>query len=76
MKSNLRLLVGLLLLAGLWTGCSDTNFGPRAEANIGEEVVGVSDELMPEELALVKSGEAEAEADALSASNPDVLENP
>ena len=83
MKSYLRLLAGLLMLAGLEAGCSDSNGSPLADMgdgdmNVAEEVVAegvvVSDELTPQEFALVRSGEVEAEAE--SASRPDTQEEP
>ena len=62
MKSHRLFLAGLFLLAGLWTGCSSAN-GSSPQANnlpVEDTLVAVSDELTPEELALVASGEAEA----------------
>lgn len=56
-------LVALCLFAGLSIGCSASDNGPFANNTIEEKVAAVSDELTPEETALVALGESEPEAD-------------
>ncbi len=54
--------VALCLFAGLLTGCSVSESGSFADNPIEESVANISDELTPEESALVDLGESEGEA--------------
>lgn len=67
MRRDFLFSAGLLLIAGLSTGCSGSGSG-SVEAE--ERVAAVSDKLTPEESALIASGEAEAG----STSHPAALE--
>ncbi len=55
-------LMALCLLAGLGTGCTNSDAGPRAESVAEDTLTKVSDELTPDESALVAAAEAEASA--------------
>lgn len=61
LNPNRLFLAGLSLVAVLWTGCSSSDISPVAEAGFADTVVEASDELRPEESALVDSAEAEGE---------------
>ena len=54
-------LVALCLFTGLLTGCSASDDGPFADNTVDEKVADLSDELTPEESALMALGESEAE---------------
>jgi len=63
MKLHIPFLASLFLLAGLWTGCANSDNSPLAET-----IPSISDKLIPEESALVDLGETESESDTNPAS--------
>ncbi|MEW6682978.1 MAG: hypothetical protein AB1451_08650 [Nitrospirota bacterium] len=72
MRQYGMVLVAVLALAGLGAGCTDSDQGPRAASVAEDTLTKVSDELTPEESALVTAAEAEASSAGLA----DAMEHP